>query len=157
VPPPAAAPPRGAAPTATLQPADEAAAFKAAGFTKRGAAWRSACDDPGTASYSPGRVEQVLDLNGDGLPEVVLSEGGTFCYGNTGQAFWVLGRQADGRWKLITQSTGIPEFLKTQGAQGWPDISVGGPGFCFPVARWNGREYKHQRWEYEGKACKPPR
>ena len=43
------------------------------------------------------------------------------------------------------------------GAMGWPDISVGGPGFCFPVQRWNGREYKLQRWEYEGKACKPPR
>ena len=35
--------------------------------------------------------------------------------------------------------------------------SVGGPGFCFPVQRWNGREYKLQRWEYDGKACKPPR
>ena len=54
-------------------------------------------------------------------------------------------------------NTGLPQFLKTQGAQGWPDISVGGPGFCFPVQRWNGREYKLQRWEYEGKACKPPR
>jgi hypothetical protein len=42
-------------------------------------------------------------------------------------------------------------------AGGWPDISVGGTGFCFPVERWNGREYKHQRWDYEGKPCKPPR
>ena len=149
-----------AAPTAvatTLQAADEAAAFKAAGFTKRGKAWRSACDDPGTASYSPGRIEQVADLNGDGLPDAVISEGGTYCYGHTGQAFWLVTKQADGRWTLITHSTGIPEFLKTQGAMGWPDISVGGPGFCFPVQRWNGREYKLQRWEYEGKACKPPR
>ena len=87
----------------------------------------------------------------------MISEGGTFCYGNTGQAFWLVAKQADGRWTLITQSTGIAEFLKTKGAQGWPDISVGGPGFCFPVQRWNGREYKLQRWEYEGKACKPPR
>jgi hypothetical protein len=58
---------------------------------------------------------------------------------------------------LVTSGTGIPEFLKTKGADGWPDISVGGPGFCFPVERWNGREYKFQRWEYDGKACKPPR
>lgn len=40
---------------------------------------------------------------------------------------------------------------------GWPDISVGGPGFCFPVERWNGKEYKLHRFEYEGKRCKPPR
>ena len=87
----------------------------------------------------------------------MLSEGGTFCYGNTGQGFWLVAKQAGGRWKLMTQSTGIAQFLKTKGTQGWPDISVGGPGFCFPIERWNGREYKLQRWEYEGKACKPPR
>jgi len=160
----AAAPRAGAAPAAapatvvgTLTPADEAAAFKAAGFTKRGKAWRSDCDDPGTASYTPGRIEQVADLNGDSLPDAVIGESGTYCYGNTGHAFWLVAKQADGRWTLLTRSTGMPEFLKTQGAQGWPDVSVGGPGFCFPVQRWNGREYKLQRWEYDGKACKPPR
>jgi hypothetical protein len=149
------APTRKAA-VAGLQPADEAALFKAAGFTRRGSAWRSGCDDP-TASYTPGRIEQIADLNGDGLPEVVLSEGGTFCYGNTGQAFWVVSKLASGGWKLVTNGTGIPQFLETKGADGWPDISVGGPGFCFPVQRWNGKGYKLQRWEYEGKACKPPR
>ncbi|MBI5861825.1 MAG: hypothetical protein HZB64_06575 [Rhodocyclales bacterium] len=40
---------------------------------------------------------------------------------------------------------------------GWPNISVGGPGFCFPVGRWNGKKYKLHRFEYEGKRCKPPR
>ena len=155
--PAAATPPNAQAVATTLQSSDEAAAFKAAGFTKRGKAWRSGCDDPGTTSYTPGRIEQVADLNGDGLTDAVISEGGTFCYGHTGQAFWLVAKQADGRWTLISQSTGIAEFLKTKGAQGWPDISVGGPGFCFPVQRWNGREYKLQRWEYEGKACKPPR
>ena len=99
----------------------------------------------------------MADLNGDGLPEAVITEGGTFCYGNTGQGFWVVSKTANGGWRLITNGIGIPEFLKTKGADGWPDMSVGGPGFCFPVERWNGREYKVQRWEYEGKGCKPPR
>jgi hypothetical protein len=142
---------------AKLPPADEAAAFKAAGFAKRGGMWRSGCDDPGTASYQPGRIESVADLNGDGLPDAVISEGGTYCYGNTGQAYWLVSRLANGSWKLMANGTGIPEFLKTKGAGGWPDVSVGGPGFCFPVERWNGREYKLQRWEYEGKACTPQR
>src|SRR5574337_1646392 len=86
----AAAPPAPTAPTAPpatpapaksvkLSAADEAAVFKAAGFKKRGGQWRSDCDDPGTGSYSPGTVDQVADLNGDGRPEVVLTEGGTFC------------------------------------------------------------------------------
>ena len=152
---PGASPDRAA--VTTLQAADEAAAFKAAGFTKRGGAWRSACNDPGTASYSPGVIDKVADLNGDGYPEAVLTEGGTYCYGNTGQGYWLVSKLANGSWRLITNGTGIPEFLKTKGADGWPDVSIGGPGFCFPVERWNGREYKVQRWEYEGKACKPPR
>ena len=140
---------------AKLTAADEAAAFKAAGFSRRGNAWRH-CDDP-TPTYSAGQIDQVLDLDGDGRPEALLVEGGTFCYGNTGQAYWIVSKTADGRWKLVTNNTGIAQFLTTRGADGWPDISVGGPGFCFPVERWNGREYKQQRWEYEGKPCKPPR
>jgi hypothetical protein len=143
---------------AKLSPADEAAAFKAAGFTRRGNAWRSTdCGDPGTASSTPGTIEQVVDLNGDGRPEVLITEGGAFCYGNTGGGYFVVTQRADGGWKRITNGTGMAEFLKTKGTDGWPDLLVGGPGFCFPVQRWNGREYNLQRWEYQGKACKPPR
>jgi hypothetical protein len=136
--------------TATLDAADQAAAFKAAGFKKQGSVWRH-CDDRGAS----GSIERVADLNGDGLPEAVLVEGGTACYGMTAQAFWLVSKRADGTWKLMTGSTGIAEFLKTKGADGWPDVSIGGPGFCFPVERWNGKEYRLQRHEYEGKACKP--
>jgi hypothetical protein len=146
----------GKAAATSLSAADEAAAFKAAGFTKRGGAWRN-CDAPAGASSTPGSIERAADLNGDGLREVVITEGGTYCYGNTGQAFWLVSNLANGSWKLMTNGTGIPQFLGTKGADGWPDVSVGGPGFCFPVERWNGREYKLQRWEYDGKACKPPR
>ncbi len=148
------------APSAAAKPlpsADETAAFRAAGFTKRDGKWRSGCDDPGTASYSAGSLDKVTDLNGDGLPEAVLAEGGTYCYGDVGQGYWLVSKLASGSWKLMTSGTGMPVFLGTTGADGWPDISVGGPGFCFPVERWDGREYKLQRWEYEGKPCKPPR
>lgn len=71
--------------------------------------------------------------------------------------FQLLSKQADGTWKLITSATGILETLKTQGVGGWPDISIGGPGFCFPVQRWNGKAYTLNRYEYEGKRCKPQR
>jgi hypothetical protein len=153
---PAPAQPAAKGAATALAGADEAAVFKAAGFTKRGGAWRR-CDAPAGASSTPGTIEQTADLNGDGLPEVVITEGGTYCYGNTGQAFWLVTKLANGNWKLMTNNTGIPEFLGTKGVDGWPDVSVGGPGFCFPVERWNGKAYQLQRWEYEGKACKPPR
>lgn len=139
---------------ATAAPSNDAAIFRAAGFIRRGSQWRSDCDDPGTASYSPGTIESRADLNGDGRPEAVVTEGGTYCYGNTGTAFWLVSQQANGSWKLITNSTGIPEFLKSKGVGGWPDISIGGPGFCFPVVRWNGKAYVANRKEYSGKPCR---
>jgi hypothetical protein len=45
-------------------------------------------------------------------------------------------------------------FLTTKGVGGWPDIEIGGPGFCFPVERWNGKQYVLHRYEYEGKRCR---
>lgn len=163
---PVTAPPSGVRPAVTtaanpgpapsVGPARDAAIFRAAGFkqTKRG--WESGCDDPSAgAVYEAGVIDQVKDLNGDGRPEAVVTEGGSYCYGNTGTAFWIVSQQANGSWKAIYNDIGIAEFLPTKGVGGWPDISVGGPGFCFPVMRWNGTAYKLSRHAYEGKACKP--
>ncbi|MCB1965197.1 MAG: hypothetical protein KDI64_03840 [Candidatus Accumulibacter sp.] len=136
----------------TLSAADEAAAFKAAGFTLKDKRWQ-ACDDP-TPGYTPGAISEVRDLNGDGQPEAVITEGGTFCYGNTGVGYSLVSKQANGSWKLVTSGTGIITFLSTTGVGGWPDIEIGGPGFCFPVERWNGRKYALQRHQYEGKPCR---
>lgn len=138
---------------AQLTPADEAAAFRAAGYKLQGKQWR-ACDDP-TASYTPGAVQEVRDLNGDGRPEAVLTEGGTFCYGNTGVGYSLVSKQTNGSWKLVTNGIGILQILPTKGGGGWPDIEIGGPGFCFPVERWNGKKYVFHRHQYEGKPCRP--
>ena len=54
----------------------------------------------------------------------------------------------------MTRNTGVLTFLDARGTGGWPDISVGGPGFCFPVERWDGKEYNVRGYEYEGKACR---
>ena len=132
------------------------AVFQAAGFTRRGRQWRH-CDDPGTAGASAGEVGQVVDLNGDGRPEVVLVEGGSFCYGHTGQAYWLMSQRGDGRWQVLANGIGIVEVLPTRGSGGWADLSIGGPGLCFPVLRWNGREYQLQGWQYDGQPCQPPR
>lgn len=138
-----------------LSPADTSAAFKAAGFTLKGRQWRQ-CDDPSPAS-TPGELAEVRDLNGDGRPEALIVEGGSFCYGNTGAGYTLVSKQADGRWKKLAGGTGMASFLSTKGKDGWPDIEVGGPGFCFPVERWNGKAYVLNRHQYQGKPCKPGR
>ncbi len=144
---------------ATLTSADQTAAFRAAGFQRVGQQWQ-ACGDPGTLSYSPGAIESVADLNGDGRPEAIVTEGGTYCFGNTGQGYTLVSKQADGSWKRMAAGTGMVGVLtKTKaapgGVGGWPDLEIGGPGFCFPVLRWNGREYALHRHQYEGKVCRP--
>jgi hypothetical protein len=141
---------------ATAPPAEQPAIFKAAGFARRGGTWKSGnCDGAESESYSPGNIETYRDINGDGRPDAVVTEGGAICFGMTGTHFWLVSKQANGGWKLIHDETAMPDFLATKGVGGWPDIQMGGPGFCFPVWRWNGKAYALNRFEYEGKRCKP--
>ncbi len=126
--------------------------FVAAGFEQSDGAWRK-CGDPGTLSYEPGAIMERGDFNNDGSPDALVTEGGTFCFGMAGTGYTLVSRNEDGQWLIMDERIGIPEFLSTNGAEGWPDIEVGGPGFCFPVVRWNGKEYALNRREYEGKPC----
>jgi hypothetical protein len=139
----------------TAPPAEQAAIFTAAGFKKARGKWHTDCDQPGQGEYQPGAIETYQDLNADGRPEAVVTEGGSFCYGNTGAGFWLLSKQANGRWTKLYASPGMAVILGTRGVAKMPDIAVGGPGFCFPVVRWNGKSYVRNRFEYEGKRCRP--
>lgn len=126
--------------------------FKAAGFEVSEGAWRK-CGDPGTMSYTPGAIMERGDFNNDGLVDALVTEGGTYCFGMTGYGYTLVSQRQDGTWRVLDERIGIPRLLDTKGAEGWPDIEVGGPGFCFPVIRWNGKEYADDRNEYEGAPC----
>lgn len=138
-----------------LSPAEERAAFEAAGFRREGGEWRHCEEVDEGGVYDPGRISDVRDLDGDGLPEAIVSESSYFCYGNVGNLFALVSQQPDGRWVSMYGGLGIPEFLPALGVDGWPDLQVGGSGFCFPVMRWNGREYALDRHEYDGEPCEP--
>ena len=139
---------------AQLSAVDQAAAFSIAGFVRIQGQWRK-CDDPGTAGYSPGKIAWVGDINGDGLPEVIITEGSAFCHGSAGEGTTLVSKQATGPWKVLFDGTGVVSVLTSSGAHGYRDLEVGGPGFCFPVLRWNGAAYAVNRHEYEGKRCRP--
>ncbi|MDP2029974.1 MAG: hypothetical protein Q8K12_10095 [Thiobacillus sp.] len=140
--------------TMMLGKADQMAVFKAAGAVQKKGMWLMCADEPNPSGAT---IETVRDLNGDGRPEALVTEGGTFCYGRAEAGYALLSKQTNNSWRVMTGGSGMPSFLKTYGVGNWPDISVGGPGFCFPVQRWNGKEYALHRFEYEGKRCKPPR
>jgi len=86
----------------------------------------------------------VVDLNGDGQPEVFTQVFGTCLGGMTGVFLNLFIKNSAGQWQPQFGFPGMYEILKT-GNKGYPDIEIGGPGFCFPVWRWNGREYAHYK------------
>jgi hypothetical protein len=128
----------------TLQAGDEAAAFK------RPASGAAASGEATARSDSSGVIEcGRLQWR---RPAGRRHHGKwKFCYGNTGQRFWLVSKLANGGWRRMTSSPGIPEFLKTKGVDGWPDVLVGGPGFCFRRTV-NGKEYKLHDGN-DGKVC----
>ena len=133
--------------------ADRTAALRAAGFTSRGGKWTSG-EGECEAYIEP---EGVRDLNGDGKPELIITESGTFCYGNTGQGFYLMEKAPTGAWRTVYQSQGIPEIQATKGVGGWADIEIGGPGFCFPIVRYDGKTYVlNRKKEYQPGACARP-
>ena len=83
---------------------------------------------------------EVVDLNGDGQPEVFISVQGSCLGGLAGFYMELYIKDNKGRWKQQFGFPGIYNVFKTKN-RGYPDIEIGGPGFCFPVWRWNGRQY----------------
>lgn len=121
-----------------LTPADEAAAFKAAGFKHVNGQW-TRCEDDTADSKMAGYIE-LEDLNGDGAKEAWVRESSTYCYGATAEAFVLLTRKG-AAWTVILDEVGMAAPLDTRHA-GWRDIEVGGPGFGpIPVFQFNGTKY----------------
>jgi hypothetical protein len=131
--------------------AETNAMFAAAGGVRRGKAWTMCSEDPRATV----RIDLHRDLNGDGRKDVIVVEDSARCYGGAGTSFVLLAGQPGGKWKKMLGSVGVAEVLdERRGVGNWPDISVGGPGSCFPVFRWNGRAYANHRREYLGKPCR---
>jgi hypothetical protein len=85
------------------------------------------------------------DMNKDGKEEVFVAFGNTYTSGNTGSSIALFIKDAKGAY---TQHLGfpgmVPEALATV-SKGYPDLLIGGPGFEFPVLRWNGKTYNLYR------------
>ncbi|MDO5686948.1 MAG: hypothetical protein Q4G42_06160 [Neisseria sp.] len=126
----------------TLSAADRQAAFEAAGLHLQAGRW---------VDCAEGVVTDVRDLNGDQLPEAIITQDSAECFGRVGTRFSLVSKDQKGEWRLMVQEMAIPELGKM--INGWPEITTTGPGFCFAVHRWNGSQYLIDRYEYAGKPC----
>ncbi len=93
-----------------------------------------------------GTEVQIKDLNGDGASEVLIVYGNTCMSGHAGSSVALFVRGAAGYEMQLGFPGADAEPLET-GNLGWPDLRIGGPGFCFPIWRWNGSAYAYDRDE----------
>ncbi|MGD9946335.1 MAG: hypothetical protein AB7S98_24200 [Burkholderiaceae bacterium] len=124
---------------AALSSAERRALLQAAGMKEQKAKgqkeqWLNGCGHPVEPELN------LVDLNGDGFPEVFISDDDA-CYGGVGAMLTLMIRDRSGRWRV---NLGFPasgyRVLRTA-QHGYPDIEIEGPGACYPVWRFNGREY----------------
>lgn len=82
-----------------------------------------------------------LDLNSDGTEEVCVVFGNSYTSGMAGSSVLLLIAGKAGKYQLNLGFPGVvPDAFPTKNL-GYPDLMIGGPGFTFPVYRWNGIEY----------------
>jgi hypothetical protein len=82
---------------------------------------------------------EAIDLNGDGQLEVMTQEFGS-CFGRAGSQMNLYIKDKGGKWQPQFGFPGSPKVL-TAKSHGFPDVEVLGPGTCFPVWRYNGKQY----------------
>jgi hypothetical protein len=138
-----------------LPTAERNAIFRAAGIQQVGGGkWTGCPDDP--SAQSEAQLALFQDLNGDGRPEAAVFDNGSYCNGHAGVASTVLTRTPEGTWQVLYSNQGFASFLVSRGADGFPDIVAGLPGFCFPYFRWDGRDYDLvATLDDDGRPCEP--
>jgi len=96
-------------------------------------------DYPFMAFVSP------TDINKDGSEEIFISFGNGYTSGNTGSSIALFIKNTGGTYTGHLGFPGISPDILTTSNLGYPDILVGGPGFEFPIFRWNGKTYDNYK------------
>ncbi|WP_295644668.1 hypothetical protein [uncultured Methylibium sp.] len=126
----------GAAPA--LPPDELAAIHQAAGLQARdGGHYREGCATP----LKP--QAEVLDLDGDGRPEVLLYLAASRCFAQSlGGNVALFIKDAQGRWtERLGYVPGVEVIVQPTAHAGLLDLGVANPGGCMPIYRWDGTRY----------------
>jgi hypothetical protein len=101
--------------------------------------------DKDSKEYPFTAIVMPTDLNKDGKEEIFIGFGNGYTSGNTGSSIVLYIKNAAGKYEMNLGFPGmIPDVLTTAN-KGYPDLVVGGPGFEFPVFRWNGKIYDNYK------------
>jgi hypothetical protein len=102
--------------------------------------------DEACGERAAARVE-FRDMNRDGKDEVLVTYGNRCLSGMAGTSVALFMPNAAGRYERNLGFPGATADPMPEASHGYPDLRIGGPGFCFPVWRWNGRAYVFHRSE----------
>lgn len=86
-----------------------------------------------------------VDLNKDGREEIVILFGNSYTSGHTGSSVLLFIKNTAGAYQSNLGFPGTSPYALTVSSKGFPDLVIGGPGWEFPVWRWNGRAYAYHR------------
>lgn len=100
-----------------------------------------------TCEQPAGAQVEFRDMNGDGKDEVLVLYGNSCTSGMAGSSVVLFIEDAAGKYQTNLGFPGASADPKPEKSKGYPDLVIGGPGFCFPVWRWNGKAYDFHRQE----------
>ena len=101
--------------------------------------------DKDSKEYPFGITVLPTDLNKDGKEEIFIGFGNGYTSGNTGSSIALFIKNAAGVYEMNFGFPGMLPDVLTTANKGYPDLVVGGPGFEFPVFRWNGKAYDNYK------------
>ena len=93
--------------------------------------------------FEVGVQPYITDMNKDGNEEVFIVMESSALYGNTGQDFILYIKNSKGNFERDPELGGGIAMILVSKNPGYPDIAIGGPGFDFPICRWDGKKYKY--------------
>ena len=115
------------------------------GFVYSGNKDQPFAQDNDSKEYPFGVTVYPTDLNKDGKDEVFVVFGNSYTSGAAGSSVVLFIKNSAGTYSENLGFPGMaPDVLATT-SKGYPDLLIGGPGFEFPVWRWNGKNYSHFR------------
>lgn len=96
-----------------------------------------------SGDYDVAAQAWVTDMNKDGVEEVFLVMQCQELFGDLGEAFQLYIKNSKGVFERQTEfGSGFIMLITSDNKKGYPDISLAGPGFEFPIYSWDGKKYK---------------
>lgn len=114
--------------------------FKRLGFVLTGQLDLPFALDKESLDYAFTAGAFVTDMNLDGKEEIFVLYGNSYTSGMTGMSAVLFIKDGMGNYNANLGFQAMVSILPTTNL-GYPDLLIGGPGFEFPVWRWNGKQY----------------